>query len=193
MLDTDKDMFTELLEGIADVFSTAKKVNVTLPMLQVYFISLSEYSYQQVEWAIGEHLKDPVDGKFFPKPANIIKHLQQTEVSTEDKATLAWNQIMRELRVTGAYGSLKLDDKQALAAIKAVKSWKDLCAMPEKDLTWVKKEFIANYAIYENTPVELLPSSLPGLVDLQEHKKSECASMKKIMSGIKPRLNEDRT
>ena len=192
MLDSDKDKFCELLEGIADVFSSAKKVNVTVPMLQVYFMSLNEYSYQQVEWAIGEHLKDPVDGKFFPKPANIISHLQTSEVSTEDKGLLAWGQIIREMRRIGAYGSLELDDKQALAAIKAVKSWKDLCAMPEKDLTWAKKEFLANYKTYENTPLELLPSSLPGLAELHEHKNKVSESFARIEAGInKFRLDKE--
>ena len=184
MIDSDNANFEALLRGIADVFSTTKTIVVNRPMLQVYFMSLTQYSYDQVEWAIGEHLKDPVDGKFFPKPANIIKHLQQTEASTEDKATLAWNQIIREMRKHGAYDPLELADKQALAAIAAVKSWKDLCAMPEKDLTWAKKEFMANYITYENTPLELLPSSLPGLVQLHEHKNDEKKAYAKITSGI---------
>lgn len=184
MIDSDKANFEALLRGIADVFSTTKTIVVNRPMLQVYFMSLTQYSYDQVEWAIGEHLKDPVDGKFFPKPANIIKHLQQTEVSTEDKAMLAWGQIMHELRKHGAYGPLVLDDKQAIASLAAVHSWKDFCAMPEKDLTWAKKEFIANYRTYENTPLELLPSSLPGLVELHEHKNDEKEAYAKITDGI---------
>jgi len=189
MNDSDKKDFAELMVGNGEMFNKS----VSKSLMQIYFDTLANYSIDDIRKGFSKHSLDPKHGSFFPKPADIVRHLESLTVSTEDKATLAWNQIMRELRVTGAYGSLKLDDKQALAAIKAVKSWKDLCAMPEKDLTWVKKEFIANYAIYENTPVELLPSSLPGLVDLQAHKKEECASMKKIMSGIKPRLNEDRT
>jgi hypothetical protein len=185
MIDSDKANFEALLRGIADVFSTTKTIVVNRPMLQVYFMSLTQYSYDQVEWAIGEHLKDPVDGKFFPKPANIIKHLQQTEVSTEDKAMLAWGQIMQELRKHGAYGSLKLDDKQAIAALAAVHTWKDFCAMPESNLTWAKKEFLANYRTYENTPAELLPSSLPGLEELHEHKQQEkCSDAASILESL---------
>jgi len=183
---SNKKEFATMFYALGEYYD--KKVSTEL--LKMYFSDLLDFSIEEVNAGARSHRLDPKHGTFFPKAADIIRHLQSTNISTEDKATLAWNQIMRELRVTGAYGSLKLDDKQALAAIKAVKSWKDLCAMPEKDLTWVKKEFIANYAIYENTPLELLPSSLPGLVDLQTHKKEECASMKKIMSGIKPRLNE---
>ncbi len=101
MINSDKASFETLLRGVADVFSSTKTIVVNMPMLQVYFMSLGEYSYEQVEWAIGEHLKDPVDGKFFPKPANIIKHLKDNEITTEQKAELAWAQIEREIRATG--------------------------------------------------------------------------------------------
>lgn len=184
MLDTDKDNFCLLLEGIADVFSTTKKVIVNVPMLQVYFMTLNEYSYNQVEWAISEHMKDPIDGKFFPKPANIIKHLKKDEISVEQKAELAWAQVIREIRVTGSYGSLKLDDKQAIAAVKSLGSWSQLCASTENEMTWKKKEFISMYETYERTPIEFLPSSLPGRIGLVEHKQEQSEAFKRITDGI---------
>jgi len=192
MLDTDKDNFCLLLEGIADVFSTTKKVVVNVPMLQVYFMTLSEYSYNQVEWAISEHMKDPVDGKFFPKPANIIKHLQTNELSTKEKAELAWAQIEREIRVTGSWGKLVMDDKQGLAALKAFTSWKDLCAMHVDKMTWAKKEFISMYSTYENTPIDMLPSSLPGRVELENHKRNKQKSMMPICDVLK-NVNNEKT
>jgi len=191
MKDLDKADFESLLRGIADVFSTTKSIVVNRPMLQVYFMSLSEYSYQQVEWAIGEHLKDPADGKFFPKPANIIKHLKVNELSTEEKAELAWAQIERELRVTGSWGKLKMDDKQALAALKSFTTWKDLCSMPVDKMTWAKKEFLSMYSTYENTPLDMLPSSLPGRVELVQHKQEQSASMQNILKGVEQHRLKD--
>lgn len=188
MNDSDKKDFAELMVGNGEIYNKS----VSKSLMQIYFDTLTDYSIEDVKKGFGKHSLDPKHGTFFPKPADIVRHLEALTINTEDKATLAWNQIMREIRVTGAYGSLKLDDKQAIAAIKAVKSWKDLCAMPEKDLTWVKKEFIANYAIYENTPVELLPSSLPGLEELQSHKQEASESMKRIKAGINQhRLNKE--
>lgn len=188
MNNSDKNDFAELMVGNGEMFNKS----ISTSLMKIYFDTLVNYSIEDIRVGFSKHSLDSKHGSFFPKPADIVRHLESLTVSAEDKATLAWNQIMREIRVTGAYGSLKLDDKQAIAAIKAVKSWKDLCAMPEKDMTWVKKEFIANYAIYENTPVELLPSSLPGLVDLKNHKQEASESMKKIMAGIKqPRLNKE--
>ena len=171
MIDSDKANFEALLRGIAGVFSTTKVINVDRPMLQVYFMSFSEYSYQQVEWAIGQHLKDPVDGKFFPKPANIIKHLKADELSPEEQAEVAWAEVMQCLRRNGAYGGLKIENKQAIAAFKAFTTWKEFCAMDAGKLVWAKKEFISMYSTYDKTPLDMLPSSLPGLVELHNHKE----------------------
>ncbi len=184
MQDSDKADFEVLLRGIADVFSSTKTIIVNRPMLQVYFMSLGDYSYQQVEWAIGEHLKDSVDGKFFPKPANIIKHLQTGDISVEDKATLAWGQVIREIRRVGSWGALKLDDKQAMAAVKSLGSWQQLCGSTETEMTWKKKEFISIYETYDKTPIEFLPSSLPGRIGLVEHKKEVAESFASIQDGI---------
>jgi len=181
MNDSDKKAFAELMIINGEMFNKS----VSKSLMQLYFATLSIYSIEDIRIGFSRHSLDSKHGSFFPKPADIARHLESLTVSTEDKATLAWNQIMREIRVTGAWGTLKLDDKQALAAIKAVKSWKDLCGMPEKDLTWVKKEFIANYAIYENSPVSALPSSLPGLIELKEHKQKNNNSINTLQSVMK--------
>ena len=191
MFEQDKDSFCELLEGIAGVFSTTKKIEVTVPMLQVYFMSLNEYSYQQVEWAIGEHLKDPVDGKFFPKPANIIKHLEQSKSTVDERAKLAWIEILGEVRRTGSYGNLEIEDKQAVAALKAICSWKELCMTDQDKMQWIEKRFIDTYETYDKTPLDMLPDKLPGRIYLDKHKteklenKSMGKDFAKLMNKIK--------
>ena len=37
----------------------------------------------------------------------------------------------------------------------------------------MKKEFLSTYTTYENTPVEQLPSNLPGRIELENHKRPE--------------------
>ena len=193
MIDSDKVNFETLLRGIAGVFSTTKSINVDRPMLQVYFMSLSEYSYQQVEWAIGEHLKDPVDGKFFPKPANIIKHLEQSKSTVDERAKLAWIEILGEVRRTGSYGNLEIEDKQAVAALKAICSWKELCNTEQDKMQWIEKRFIDTYETYDKTPLDMLPDKLPGRIYLDKHKaerlenKSMSKEFTKIMNMVKPK------
>jgi len=184
MDDSNKREFQEIVLATAELYSTVKKIEVTPIMLKLFFSSLRDYTVEQVSYGFEQHLSDPVDGKFFPKPANIIKHLTVDELSADEKAELAWAQIQHQIRATGAYGNLDIDDKQGVAALKAFTTWKELCAMPVDKLTWAKKEFISMYATYQNTPLEMLPSSLPGLVELQEHKKQKAQSMKNLLQGM---------
>jgi len=165
---------------------------VSTELLKMYFSYLIEFTIEQVQAGAKAHQLDPKHGTFFPKAADIIRHLQTGKLTTEEKGELAWAQIEREIRVTGSWGKLEMDDKQGLAALKSFTSWKDLCSMDVSKLTWAKKEFLSMYSTYENTPLELLPSSLPGRVELVEHKQKEAQSMGNILQGIKQyRLNKE--
>lgn len=187
MNDLDKVEFAELIVGHGEVYNKV----VSKAMMKIYFDVLSSYSLNDVKYGFNEHSLNDKHGSFFPKPADIVRHLQSINASTEDKAELAWSQVIREIRATGLYGSLKLDDKQAMAAIRALGSWQQLCRSTESDMTWKKKEFMQIYQTYENTPIDMLPSSLPGLIDLQDHKKEVSESFARIQDGINQyRLNK---
>ena len=180
MDDSNKKEFATLFYGTGELYDKAVSTN----LLKLYFSALGSYSIEEVTAGINTHMMDAKHGSFFPKPADIVRHLQTGEISAENKAELAWAQVMREIRVTGSYGSLKLDDKQALASVKALGSWKQLCASTVDEMTWKKKEFMSMYETYEKTPLEMLPSSLPGRIALVEHKREQSESMKNILTGI---------
>ena len=180
MDDSNKKEFATLFYGTGELYDKTVSTN----LLQLYFAALKDYSIEQVIDGVGKHALDPKYGTFFPKPADIVRHLQSGVLSTEEKSELAWAQITHELRATGSYGNLVLDDKQALAALRSFTSWKEFCMMDVTKLTWAKKEFMSMYSTYQNTPVEMLPSSLPGLIDLQHHKKQEAQSMQNLLQGM---------
>ena len=188
MDDSDKKEFAVLFYGTGELYDKT----VTKNLLQLYFNALKNYSIEEVQDGVSKHALDPKHGTFFPKPADIVRYLQVGQLTTEQKAELAWAQIEREIRITGSWGKLKMDDKQGLAALKAFTTWKDLCAMPVDKMTWAKKEFISMYSTYEDTPLEMLPSSLPGRVELVQHKTEISESMARINDGIKQyRLNKE--
>ena len=180
MDDSNKKDFAVLFYGTGELYDKP----VTKNLLQLYFNALKTFSMDEITAGVNAHMMDSKHGSFFPKPADIVRHLQTGDLSAENKAELAWAQVIREMRVTGSYGSLKLDDRQALAAVKSLGSWKQLCASTVDEMTWKKKEFISMYETYEKTPLDMLPSSLPGLIDLQNHKKEQSESMQNILSGI---------
>ena len=180
MDDSNKKEFATLFYGTGELYDKP----VTKNLLQLYFNALKTFSIEQVQDGVGKHALDPKHGSFFPKPADIVRHLQTSDISTEEKAELAWAQVIGEIRRTGSYGTLKLDDKQAIAAVKALGSWQQLCSSTETEMTWKKKEFMNIYETYEKTPLDMLPNSMPGRFDLIDHKNEQSESFKRISDGI---------
>lgn len=188
MDDSNKIEFAKVFYAMGEYYD--KKVSTDL--LLMLFSDLSEFTIDQVKSGAKSHRLDPKYGTFFPTAAGIIRHLKTGNISTEEKSQLAWAQIEREIRVTGAYGALKLDDKQALAALKSIISWKDLCGADTDRITWIRKEFMSMYSTYENTPLDMLPSSLPGLVELRDHKEKGMTCIADVMKGIQQnKLNKE--
>jgi len=181
MDNSDKKEFATLYYAMGEYYEKTVSTN----LLAMFFTDLTQYTIEEVKEGARLHRSDTKHGSFFPKPPDIIRHMQTGKISTEEKAELAWAQINQQLRSKGAYGNLELDDKQALAALKSFVSWKEFCRMDISRVTWAKKEFISMYSTYENTPLEMLPSSLPGLIELQDHKEDNAKSVKNILSGIK--------
>ena len=184
MQEHDKVKFSVMMNAAGEVYSK----EITKPLLRLYFDALSQMTIQQAESAMMAHMRDPSAGQYFPKPADIIRQITGTEkqqaIAVEDRASMAWACIEREIRRIGSYGALELDDKQALAAVKAIGGWKSICASTTEELTWKRKEFIGSYATYERTPIEMLPSKLPGLIELSEHKTQSQQGLKSLRDGI---------
>lgn len=160
-------------------------------------LMLDRFGIDNFEHGVHAHMFDPDQGHFFPNISCITKHVLGTEKQNalllQDKAELSWNVIMGEISRIGSYGTLKLDDGQALAAVQAIGGWRNLCAMSMDKLTWAKKEFLSAYGSYERTPVELLPNNLPGRIAIQNQKikqSEQGLSLKSVLEKIS--LNKDQ-
>tara|TARA_R110002073_G_scaffold614_4_gene4907 strand:+ start:2274 stop:2858 length:585 start_codon:yes stop_codon:yes gene_type:complete len=152
------------------------------------------FGIDSFEHAVHSHMFDADQGQYFPNIASITKHItgttKQNEQQLEDKADMAWLTITGEIKRVGSYGSLKMEDKQALAAVKSLGGWKFICSKTEAELVWLHKEFIATYKNFENTPVEALPDKLPGRVALENHKAEQSQGLKHITDGIQNYRNK---
>ena len=184
MLDTDKQEFRSMMMAAGEVYGR----EITKPLLQMYFAALSALTIQQAQAAMMAHMQNPDNGQFFPKPADLLRGVvgtsKQQAAAIEDRASIAWACIERDIRRIGSYGTLKLDDKQALATVKAMGGWRELCMCDESKLEWKRKEFIRMYETFERTPLEALPASLPGLIELSEHKASGRAQLQSLAEGV---------
>lgn len=165
---------------------------ISKELLLMYFNGLVKYSINDVELALNAHMQDSDRGRFFPKIADFAHKLEKSDLSPEERAEVAWAEIERKIRSIGSYGTLKLEDGIALAALKGFTSWKDLCSMDTAKMTWAKKEFTSLYSTYDKTPIESLPKSLPGRVELEKQKAlngSYLVNLKKNMEDFKNKLD----
>lgn len=167
MNDSDKKEFAEVMLANGEIYN--KEISKSL--MQAYFNALTGFTIDQVKNGMTKHALDPKHGTFFPKPADIVRHLQSSELSAEERAEIAWAELERKIRTEGSYGSLVLEDKVAVAAVKGFTSWKDLCMMNTDKMTWAKKEFMSLYGTYDKAPVESLPDSLPGIIEMKKQKQ----------------------
>lgn len=168
MIESDKQEFRMLMVGIGELYSK----EITKPLLQIYFGSLAKFPIDQVSNGISKHVADQKHGTFMPKPADIIRQIEAGKPSPEQRAEMAWMTIEREMSRIGAYGSLKMDDLQALAAVQSLGSWRELCHTDISKLAWKRKEFIEAYKNFENAPLESLPNHLVGMIEADRAKKS---------------------
>lgn len=180
MNDSDKNQFKVLMVGVGETYSK----EISKPLLQIYFQSLKNHSIKAVSDAFTKHLICPKHGTFFPKPADLVRLLDADKPNIEEKASIAWLEVENSIRTVGSYGTLKLEDKQALATVKNMGGWLSICQCNESDLTWKRKEFIELYETFEKTPVDMLPQKLPGIEDLHNHKQESQQGMKSLMDGL---------
>ena len=71
MFESDKEDFKMIMVGIGELYNK----EITKPLMRIYFSALTNYSLSDVENGVNAHTMDPKQGSFFPKPADIVRHL----------------------------------------------------------------------------------------------------------------------
>ena len=184
----DEEEFKKVMLGLGEYYDKP----ITESLIKIYGYDLKPLTMEQFKQAASLHRMNTDNGQFFPKTADLMRHIngtsKQAEQQLEDKADIAWLTITGEVKRVGSWGSLKMEDKQALAAVKSLGGWKFICSKTEAELVWLHKEFIATYKNFERTDVNLLPNKLPGRVLLENAKKNgeslEGGGLKAISEGI---------
>ena len=176
--------FRTVLLGIGEMYD--KPISKSLG--ELWWQLMTDISIEEFKHAVSAHMNDPDQGMFMPKPANIIKQVSGTEKqqvqNLTTQAELAWQAVEGEIRRTGSYGSPRINDGLALAAIKALGGWSHICSTTTDKMTWMRKEFIASYQNYSTTPVELLPESLPGRIEIENAKKNGTGQGMKVLGEL---------
>jgi len=116
--------------------------------------------FEQVRRAFEAHAKDPEQGRFPPKVADLVKHLQGTQT---DRALIAWGKVSAALSDVGAYTDVVFDDPVIHLCIVDHGGWPKFCRTPYEEQSYLQHRFCESYRAYaaRGVPAEY-PARLTG-------------------------------
>lgn len=117
--------------------------------------------------AVKRHRRDPHEGKFFPKPANI--HAQIRSIY-RDRFEQSWALIRKAIRSVGKYRSIDFGNPRVHAAIEDSGGWVALCNSSSDEMTKVKERIFDAFIASQNRSPELLPSRVAGMFEIENGK-----------------------
>jgi len=161
MTQADFKDFCDLIDLIAEQYS--KPVSEGAKVL--YFQGLIDFDFEAVKQALFRHIRNPDNGMFMPKIADIVKMLQG---STQDSAMLAWSKVDKAVRQVGTQVSVAFDDPIIHRVILDMGGWLKFGTKSEAEWPYVEKEFETRYRGFKarnETPE--YPRFLTGLYDAQ--------------------------
>ena len=155
--------FEEFLRLMFDVAELYDKQKPTAGAMKHYFAALSQLTLEEVRGALSYHVKA---SKFFPRPSEILAHVQG---SAEDRARAAWRRVVGAMIKVGTWSSVHFDDPAIHYALEQMGGWESLGNMETKDLPFREKDFIHWYSCADRSHIgaDDVPWALMGRVERQ--------------------------
>lgn len=141
MNSNDFDRFAEMLNSVGEMYG--KQVSST--MMGMYFKALEEYDIRDLQRAFNLHVRNPDNGMFFPKPADLVRMMGG---DTGTQSGIAWSKVIETVRRVGAYSSVAFDDSIIHRVVTDMGGWPKLCEMKEAETPFVAKDFERRYQGY---------------------------------------------
>ena len=141
MIDKDHAQFSRLL---SDVMAFYKEPMSDFAM-RIWWSALEEFDLASVSRAFTAHAKDPDRGRFVPKPADVIFQLRG---SNDERAMVAWNDVLAQASRVGRYSRPELSDAQSMA-VQTLGGWSAICNGSEDELPHMQRRFMDAYRVYE--------------------------------------------
>jgi hypothetical protein len=160
MTATKQELFVNVLMNVGEVYDK----EITKNMLNIYWKILKVYDLKDIQIAIQQHLLDPVEGRFFPKPAHILAMCQLSE---KQSAKTAWDKIDRGIQEVGLYGRIAFDDPIIHIILTEMGGWVRWCRQTQDALERKWPAFRERYQYYAKLPT--LPAYPPCLLGLINH------------------------
>jgi hypothetical protein len=142
--------FSQIMIGVAENFSA----QVSSAGLNLRFVALKEYSLQQIEAAALKILANR-KAMGMPTVAEFIVAITGEQKNC-DPAENQVNEIMKQIRSVGSYGTPVFSDPITKSLLSSRWTFRSLCAMTEVELKWWGKEFSEAYQSMERSEQRVL-------------------------------------
>ena len=156
MNERDQTEFAKLMVGLAEYYTKP----LTEVVLGIYWQALRHHDLAAVRDAIHRHIRNPDNGQWMPKVADIERLISG---STEIAAFIAWTKVEQAVNSVSSWRDLVFDDPLIHRVLSDMGGWILLGEKPEKDWPFVEREFVTRYRGYatRGTTPDYLPV-LPG-------------------------------
>lgn len=163
MLKDDFEMFSKIWEATLAVYGK----QATQQQIGMTFRALQDYDLYDVRRAIDSHMKDPDQGRFIPKPADIVRHVTG---DPETRAMQAWTKVQDAIGRKGPWKSIIFDEREIMATIEDMGGWQSLCMIDDKELPFKANEFQKRYKGYLIHPPLRHPPKLVGIAEAENNR-----------------------
>ncbi|PAR35834.1 DUF6475 domain-containing protein [Vibrio metoecus] len=160
MTPNQKPEFAEVLGATLSIY----RQELTPALLGVYWDDLCNFDLEALKQAFSMHRRNPDNGQFAPKPADIVRLLGGT---SKDRAILAWNKVKKAIGSVGSYSSVVFDDALIHAVVSDMGGWTAICQGGEEELVFRQKEFENRYRTYLFHPPVSYPRVLCGVSETE--------------------------
>lgn len=183
MKDLDKREFADIWGAAWAMYGKS----VSPQLLSIAFEALRAYSIEEVRLGLTRHIQSPDTGQFFPKPADVIKHIDGNSTT---KAMIAWNKVDKAVRQIGSWTSVMFDDALIHRVISDMGGWRDLCKADDKQYPFMQKDFITRYQNYLlRNEIGEYPKLLTGIAD-QQNQQNGFATQTPIAIGERAKAEQ---
>lgn len=156
MRQSDMQEFGQLLSEVMAYYGK----DVSSFTQDLFWSACSGVDFEQVRRAFEAHAKDPENGRFPPKVADLVRHLKGTQT---DRAMIAWGKVSGALSSVGAYTDVVFDDPIIHLCITDNGGWPKFCRTPYEDQSYLQHRFCEAYRAYASRgKPEQFPARLVG-------------------------------
>ncbi len=153
----DAPKFAQLMATLGELYGKT----ITATFSEIYWRTLERFDIKDVQQAVRQHIADPDNGKFMPKPADLLHWI---EGSRETRALHAWATVIAAIARVGVYQSVMFEDACIHKTIQSMGGWVRLCAMKIDEEPFRAQEFQKYYKAYLMEGVDACLTPLSGLM-----------------------------